>query len=114
MPFKHPQGHRWHIFSQLVFRTYGDVCIVCQHGGARQVDHLISVTERPDLCWDLSNCRPIHGSPGNKCPVCFLNCNGIKGMGSVERARRIIAERIAEHAGKKPPPRVRDAPGRAW
>jgi len=39
--------------------------------------------------------------------------DALRGMGSVERARRIIAERIAEHqhqAPARPPP----DPGRPW
>lgn len=26
-------GHRWEVFTQLVFATWGDVCYVCGHGG---------------------------------------------------------------------------------
>jgi hypothetical protein len=94
-------GHRWEVFTQLVFATYGDICwlLPCYHGGARQVDHVESITERPELVFSLANCRPAHGSPGNACPVCSkaagqpVNCNGIKGGYSAERARRIIAQR---------------------
>lgn len=71
-----------------------------------------SVTEHPELMFALENCRPVHGAPGNKCPVCKLNCNGIKGGYSAERAKRLIAERL----GKPEPPRspeTRDA-GRDW
>lgn len=120
------QGHRWTIFTQLVFRTYGDVCIVCGHGGARCVDHVISRTERPDLTFELSNCRPIHGAPGNPCPVCTaqadrkIHCNQIKSGMTLERAKRKVAEIVAagEKAKtplkrKKPGPSAED-PGRVW
>lgn len=116
-----PEGHRWHIFSQLVFATYGDLCVVCSHGGARHVDHLESMTEHPELAWDLRNCRPVHGSPRNPCLVCTMQagkriyCNQIKGGYSAERARRILAEKIAGGTPRaKPTPRVREAPGRDW
>lgn len=111
-------GHRWEAFARLVFATHGDVCWVCGHGGARQVDHVESVTEHPELIFALSNCRPAHGAPGNACPVCSkaagiaINCNGIKGGYSLERARRIIAERT----GITQPPRKpkTEESGREW
>ena len=102
----HPRGSRWNTFRRLVFQTYGDICIVCGHGGSRTVDHLESVTEHPELTWELSNCRPIHGVPYNRCPVCKQNCNGIKGGYSVERARRLWAAKTHERPpgqGKPPP-----------
>ena len=125
-PVKRPEGHRWHIFTQLVRATYGDICVVCGHGGAHQVDHLESVTEKPGLAWDLANCRPIHGSPRNPCPLCTelagtkIYCNQIKTMGSIQRAQRIIQEKIEANSGGKTPekrrPAVRPAadPGREW
>lgn len=119
-PPRHPEGARWNTFKQLVFRTYGDTCHICRHGGSKQVDHLEPVTENPERAWELRNCRPAHGSPRNPCPVCSaaagrkIHCNQLRGMGSVERARRIIAERIAD----RNPPRKREIPdpaaGRAW
>jgi len=36
-------------WSRAVLSTYGDVCNVCGHGGARQSDHLIAATKRPDF-----------------------------------------------------------------
>jgi 5-methylcytosine-specific restriction endonuclease McrA len=111
-------GHRWEQFTKLVFATYGDQCWLCGHFGARQVDHVESLTEHPELALVLSNCRPAHGAPGNACPACSkaagapINCNGIRGGYSPERARRIIAERT----GIAQPPRKRkpDDPGRDW
>lgn len=121
-----PEGHRWHIFKQLVFRTYGDVCVVCGHGGARSVDHVVSRTEWPEGAFVLTNCRPIHGAPGNPCLVCTaqagrkIHCNQIKSGMSLERAKRKVAEIVEagqkeKRAQKKPgPPRVREDPGRVW
>lgn len=108
-----PRGHRWDTFARYVIAYYGGVCHLCDHGGARQVDHLEAVTERPELAWVLSNCRPAHGAPGNRCPVCHLNCNQIRGGYSVERARRIIAERAAAVTPPKAAPPDPDA-GRDW
>ena len=86
-------GHRWNVFRQLVFATYGDTCWLCGHGGARQVDHIESVTEHPELVFSLKNCRPAHGAPGNRCRTCGQNCNQLRGAMSAERARRLITER---------------------
>lgn len=76
------------------------------------------VTERPELALVLSNCRPAHGAPGNACPVCSkaasmpINCNGIRGAMSAERARRIIAERTGiTQPPRKPKP---EESGREW
>ena len=121
-----PEGHRWKIFTQLVFRTYGDSCVVCGHGGARHVDHVISRTEWPEGVFELTNCLPIHGAPGNPCPVCTkragrkVHCNNIKSGMSLARAKRKVAEIVA--AGAHPPqgtkkpgsaPESAD-PGRVW
>jgi hypothetical protein len=104
-----PSGHRWTIFTQLVLRTYGDGCW-CGHGGARQVDHLEPVADRPDLAWTLANCRPAHGAPGNPCPVCSkacgrkIHCNQLRGPMSIDRARRLIAEMAEAYARGDPLP----------
>lgn len=117
-------GYRSRIFAQAVRARWGDVCWLCGHGGARQVDHLISQTERPDLIWDVSNCRPAHGAPGNPCPVCTrlagrkIHCNQLRGWGSPERARRLITELTGGQSppvtGKARPPAVRPETGREW
>lgn len=109
---QHPKGFKWSRFARLVFATYGDSCIVCGHGGARTVDHLESLTEHPELTWVLSNCRPIHAKPYNPCPTCHMGCNGIKGGYSLERARRIWAERTGQKPAKPEPPP--EAAGREW
>jgi hypothetical protein len=91
-------------------------------GGARQADHLQSVTDRPDLAWDLANIRPAHGAPGNPCPSCSaaagrkVHCNQLKGGYSVQRAQRIIAEWIAAAGGAPAQARPKPEPGagRPW
>lgn len=71
---------------------------ICGHGGAGTVDHVTSLTEAPELAYELSNLRPAHGyhSP---CPYCSaaagspVYCNECKGGYSLERARRKIEEK---------------------
>jgi hypothetical protein len=105
-----PKGHRWEVFARAVISEYGGLCHLCGHGGARQVDHLESIAEHPEWAFKMSNCRPAHGSPGNACPQCTqaagkpVNCNQIRGALSIERARRLIAERTAA-GGRLPPER---------
>lgn len=91
-------GRRWVAVRKEVFRRQGDTCWICGHGGSGTVDHVESLTERPDLAYELSNLRPAHGyhSP---CPSCSSSagnpvyCNEIKQGYSVERARRRIEEK---------------------
>ena len=102
--------------------SYGGLCWICGHGGGRQADHVIPVTERPDLAWDASNIRPAHGAPGNPCLVCSAAagrktyCNQIRSGLSVERARRIIAELTRPGQDARPEPRPKPDPGagREW
>jgi len=109
----HARGSRWEKFAAFAVQYYGGICHICKCGGARQVDHLIPVTERQDLEWDLANCRPAHGAPGNPCPVCSAKagrnifCNQLRGGLSIQRAQRIIAERT----GAGNPPGMRNPPG---
>lgn len=83
------------------------------HGGAKQGDHVIPVTERPDLALVMSNIRAAHGAPGNPCARCSeacgrkVHCNQVRGMGSIDRALRLIAGWAAEHAAETPPERDR-------
>ena len=113
-------GARWDRFRRLVFATYGDTCWICGHGGARQVDHVESITEHPELVYALSNCRPAHGSPRNPCPVCSvaagrkIHCNQLKAGMGVERARRIINGRTGNVIPPARPESPRDDPGRDW
>lgn len=67
-------SRRWTEFRKKVFTTYGTVCWLCGHEGAREVDHVIPRKIAPELFWSLHNLRPAHGSNG-KCPVCGKACN---------------------------------------
>ena len=103
---KHPTGREWERIKASVLEFHHRVCHLCGHPGAEQVDHIIPFTERADLATDPKNLRPAHGSSGtqsNPCATCNLNCNNIRGMGSVARAKRIIAKRQgkAEEEGRE-------------
>src|SRR5208282_6527437 len=97
------EGAVWHrIVKSVVSRDFG-VCWICGHPGARSADHVIPLTERPDLDLDAANLRAAHGVP-HPCPVCSVAatvkagkevkvfCNEIKQGWSTERARRVIAD----------------------
>ena len=107
-------SHAWDLLRARVFGAYGRACWICGHAGANQVDHVQSYTEHPELAFALSNMRPAHGS-GNRCVTCGQCCNQVKAGMSVERARRIIAERMAARPAPKRRPAVSasDA-GRDW
>ncbi len=107
--------------SSCSARTGTHATYLCGHGGARTVDHVIPLSERPELVFSLVNTRPSHGTK-NACTVCGLKCNNIKSVGTVERAKKIIAERIAENEKNRKSPLTRNAPrlpetggeGREW
>lgn len=89
-------------------------CWLCNCSGvlapADSLDHVIPRTERPELAFTLSNLRPVHHS---ECPICKCRCNSIRGMGSPERARRIIdsrKEKLGLEVRKSPPA----TEGREW
>jgi hypothetical protein len=101
----------------VVSRDSG-ICHICLHSGAKSADHVIPVTERPDLALDTSNMKAAHGYP-HPCPECSsaaikrggknVYCNETRQAMSIARARRIIEERtglnlgdgIAEHKGEE-------------
>jgi hypothetical protein len=86
----------WKAMIKETLRRHGDVCVVCGHGGSTSADHLEPVTEAPAREHDLSNLRPCHAWP-KACQTCSeaagrpIYCNSIKGMGSLERAKRKIS-----------------------
>jgi hypothetical protein len=116
------KGSRWERFARLVLATYGDTCWLCTHGGARQADHIESVADRPDLAWDLRNCRPAHGAPGNPCLTCTAECgrkvycNQLRGPMTLERFRRVLAGMRDAHQDAPPQARPKPEPGagRPW
>jgi hypothetical protein len=54
-----------------------DVCILCGHMGASDVDHLQARATHPELAETRSNLGAIHGVGG--CPTCGRKCNAEKG-----------------------------------
>lgn len=92
---RHPSGPVWKRKVASVVQAYNGVCHLCYHPGALQGDHVIQYAEGGTD--DIGNIRPAHGSAGkqkNRCPVCGLNCNNVRGALSVEAGRRKIARRI--------------------
>lgn len=67
-----------------------DVCVVCGHGRATAVDHLVPVS-KGGARLDPANLAPIHGVKG--CPVCLRKCNSEKGdrpLGEVVQLRTSV------------------------
>jgi hypothetical protein len=99
------EGAVWRRIAKHVLDRDRRICWVCLHPGATGVDHVIPVTERPDLELAEHNLKAIHaaGRGHGACPVCSAAaevrgqkagfCNEVKGAMSVERARRIIEAR---------------------
>lgn len=54
-----------------------DICWICGHPYADQVDHVLSPRDFPELRFDLANLRPAHGIRG--CPICGRKCNQERG-----------------------------------
>lgn len=111
----------WRRMVKEVVRRDAGKCWICGHFGAKSADHVIPVTEAPELAMDLSNLKAAHSYPGG-CTECSraskdgrqIYCNEIKSAMSVERARRVIEERT----GLPLTPATRDdapeAEGRPW
>jgi hypothetical protein len=66
-----------------------DRCWLCGHGGARTIDHIVTVKN-----WlaqfgtyegvnHLTNLAPAHGAPHNPCPTCAQHCNQLRGSRSL-------------------------------
>jgi hypothetical protein len=102
-------GRAWRrLVQQVVQRDLGK-CWICGHWGAHSADHVIPDTEGGPS--NMANLKAAHGYP-RPCLVCSkaaghpIYCNEIRGMGTVERARRIIEERTGlslEEAGPSRP-----------
>lgn len=74
-------GRRWRTVRAEILRI-SDVCHICAHPGAGDVDHdPIPLREVEllglDPC-DPANLKPAHGAL-SRCPTCGKNCNGLKG-----------------------------------
>ncbi|GIH69454.1 HNH endonuclease [Sphaerimonospora thailandensis] len=67
-----------------------DVCILCGHGSADAVDHVISV-KRGGPRLDPGNLAPIHGDNG--CPTCLRKCNREKSDKPLSEVKHLITSR---------------------
>lgn len=74
-------GRPWRRIRQQVLQG-SDVCWLCGAHGADTVDHILPISQYPELAHDLSNLRPAHRS-----------CNSSKGAGTVMRARAVTRSR---------------------
>lgn len=109
--FKHPSGRYWEAMVRNVIAHYNGICHLCDHPSAKQADHVIPYAESRDD--SIGNLRPAHGVAGkqnNRCPVCGLACNNIRGSLSVKAAREKIARRQGKAAVVAP---AKDL-GREW
>jgi hypothetical protein len=122
-----PGGISERAFKAAVIQRDLGQCWICGHFGAKTVDHLVPQTDGGDV-WDMGNVKAAHGSgrKPNGCLVCSaamkrpVYCQTLRGAYSVERARRIIAERIIlaggvpDIPGFRPAGSVKRSPGRPW
>ncbi|MGW1762767.1 HNH endonuclease [Streptomyces sp. NPDC002073] len=67
-----------------------DVCLLCGHGGADAVDHIVAVS-RGGARLDPDNMAPIHGVDG--CPTCGRKCNNEKGNRALSEVVRLVTSR---------------------
>jgi 5-methylcytosine-specific restriction endonuclease McrA len=70
-----PSGRPWRRIRAAVLAT-SDVCWLCGHPGANDVDHVIPRSLGGDPL-DPANLRPAHGADG--CPWCRRKCNQARG-----------------------------------
>lgn len=89
MPSDYINPHK----AARILAQHGNVCHLCGHGQAEQVDHIIPWAEWtiPNVSvHDASNLAPAHEAP---CPTCGQQCHAIKSKqeaarGSTRRAAR--------------------------
>lgn len=72
------QSRRYKEWARAQLRLLGDVCHLCGHRGATDLDHLVPVAVDPTRVMDASNVRPAHGISG--CSECapIVTKNGVK------------------------------------
>ena len=63
-------GSRWRALRRQVLEA-SDVCWLCGKPGATEVDHVLPLSQFPELAHDLANLRPAHKT-----------CNSSKGAGT--------------------------------
>lgn len=71
------KGRPWERVREQVFTACGDICHICGHGGAGDIDHVIPRSLLVQLGGDpedLTNLRPAHGTR-SPCPTCGRKCN---------------------------------------
>lgn len=92
----------WGRRKQTVKRRDHGICHVCQHDGADQVDHIISVSEwtrrqLPGSPHELTNLAMIHGE---RCQTCGQRCHKDKTAAEAAAAIQSAWRRPAErHPG---------------
>jgi hypothetical protein len=59
---------KYRTWRAMMLRRLGDVCHVCGHAGAADLDHLTPLSVDPSRLMDPSNVMPAHGVDG--CHVC--------------------------------------------
>jgi hypothetical protein len=101
-----PRGARWRETRAQVLAG-GDICHICGHPGAGDVDHIIPVAEG-DVAgyYDRSNLAPAHGTH-SPCAVCGVACNQVKGRrlpgGPMSVSQRLLASIGANGNGTPAP-----------
>src|SRR5688572_3149767 len=85
----HRAGYRFQQARARMFATYGTVCVICGHEGAREAGHLEALAHNPMQPIDHTRMRPMHGSNA-PCPICKGNngkprcCNQEQGIKDIE------------------------------
>jgi hypothetical protein len=100
MASKYASGSVYRRMAKFVFERWGDRCHLhlCTHHNARHLDHVEPQTENEARKHDVTNLRPVHGSPGNPCRECSqaagknIYCNQIRGGYTIDRAIRKLRE----------------------
>lgn len=74
-----------------MFATYGSLCFICGHDGARDAGHLVALARAPDQELDPDGMRPMHGAL-SRCATCGRCCNNELGTKDAAPARLITSE----------------------
>lgn len=85
-------GRPWRRVRAQVFAEWGDICHLCGHDGAGEVDHILA-RAYGGARLDPANCRPAHGTR-SRCYLCPPGtgkaCNQAKGA-RVPSPRRSVS-----------------------
>lgn len=77
VPSNWRRGKVWSTWRASVFAMWGDMCHLCDHGGADSADHLVPLSVWGNQPYDARISRPAHGIAG--CPTCKVKCNSSRG-----------------------------------